>query len=241
MTTEELLATTQKAAIEVAELAVRHEDEVGIALVSTAEGLTITTAEEMTASGELLKGIKARQKVLSDLRLSITRPMDAAKKRVMELFQPAMGRLATAEQTVKIAVLTYTQEQGRLQREAQARLDAAAEQERLRLLEAAEEHRGQAQGGQAEALEQEAAAVQAPTVAPAETPHGAVRVRTNWHAEVTDLAALAKAVAEDESALPPYLIQPNMVVLNAMAQDLKGDLSIPGVKAVSKESVAARS
>lgn len=239
MTTEDLLQTSQNAAIEVAELAVRREDELGIALVSTADGLTITTAEEMAASGDLLKTIKGRQKALSDLRLSITRPMDAAKKRVMELFQPAVDRLATAERTVKGAVLTYTQEQERLRREIQAKLDAEAEQERLRLLEAAEEHRGLAQSGQAEALEHEAAAVQAPTVAPAETARGAIHVRVTWHAEVTNLAALAAAYAEGEQAVE--LILPNMAVLNGLARTQKGDLNIPGVKAVSEEGVAARS
>ncbi len=238
MTTEELLETTQNAAIEVAELALRREAEMGIALVSTAEALTITTAQEMGASGEFLKDIKGRQKALSDLRLSITRPMDAAKKRVMELFQPAVDRLATAERTVKGAVLTYSQEQERLRREAQAKLDAEAEREREHLRKQAEGHRETGREGRAETLEHRADTVQAPTVAPAETPRGAVHIRTNWHAEVTDLAALAKACAEGRA--PLELIQPDMAFLNAQARTFKDKLAIPGVKAVAEEGVTAR-
>lgn len=239
MSIEESLKTTQDAAIEVAGLAVRREKDMSAAIVSAAEGLAITTAEELEASSELLQTLKGRQKALNDLRLSITRPMDAAKKRVLELFQPAMERLAMAERTFKGAVLTYTQEQERLRREAQAKLDAEAERERLRLLEAAEEHRGLAQSGVAEQLEQEAQTVQAPTVAPAETPTGPVHVRVTWHAELTDLTALAQAYAQNPAA--GVLVLPNMPVLNEMARTLKGDLTIPGVKAVSEEGITARS
>lgn len=238
MTIEDSLKTIQDAAIEVAVLGVRREDELSTAIVSTAEGLTITTAEEMGASGDLLKTIKGRQKALSDLRLSITRPMDAAKKQVLELFQPTVDRLATAERTIKGAVLTYTQEQARLQREAQDKLDADAAKEREHLLKQAEAHRETGRDGRAETLEQRAETVQAPTVAPAETPRGAVHIRTTWHAEVTDLAALAEACAEGRA--PLELIQPDMATLNAQARTFKDKLAIPGVKAVAEEGVTAR-
>jgi hypothetical protein len=238
MTTEEAVKTTQDGAIALAEEAASREDAEIVALVASADELTITTSEEMTASGALLKTVMARQKALTELRLSITRPMDKAKKRVLELFAPALDRLTNAEHTIKGAVLTYTREQERLRREAQAELDAAAERERLRLLESAEEHRGLAQGGEAAELEREAETVQAPTVAPAEAPSGQMHVRVTWHAEVTDLAALAKAYAEGEMSIE--LMLPNMKLLNEMARTFKGDLTVPGVRAVSEEGIAAR-
>ncbi|KKN41479.1 hypothetical protein LCGC14_0722930 [marine sediment metagenome] len=141
MTTEKKARDVQYGAVLLATEAVKDEETKIVALVSTAEALTIKTTEELGASTDLLQTVKSRQKALTDMRLSITRPMDAAKKRVMELFQPAVDRLATAEQTIKTAVLAYTQEQVRLQREAQDRLDAEAERERVRLATLAEKQR----------------------------------------------------------------------------------------------------
>jgi hypothetical protein len=157
----------------------------------------------------------------------------------MELFQPAVDRLAQAETTIKGAVLTYTREQERLRREAQAELDAAAERERVHLLKQAETHEQAGKDGRAETLRDRAETVQAPTVAAAEVPRGAVHIKTTWHAEVTDLAELARACAEGR--VPLELIQPDMTTLNAQARTFKDKLAIPGVKAVSEEGVAARS
>jgi hypothetical protein len=238
MGTEESVKTTQAEAIALAEDAASREDTEIVALVSSVDALTIETSEQLGASGVLLTTIKTRQKALTALRLSITRPMDDAKKRVMAVFQPAVDRLAHAERTIKGAVLTYTQEQERQRQEAQAKLDADAERERLHLLEQAEAHRETGREGRAETLEQRAETVHAPTVAPAETPSGAIHVRTTWHAEVVDLALLAKACAEGQQ--PIGFIEPNMTALNAMARTSKDGLAIPGVKAVSEEGVAAR-
>lgn len=237
MTPTKQVPEVQNEAVVLAAKAVGREEEMSIALVSTAEALVIKTPEELGASTDLLQTVKERQKALTDLRLSITRPMDEAKKKVMALFHPAVDRLATAEETIKAAVLTYTQEQRRLQAEAQAQLDAEAERERLRLATLAEKQRVAGKDDRAEATEERATEVQAPTVAAAEAPTGAVHVRTTWHAEVTDLAALAKACLSEQ---PIELIEPNMAALNSLARSLKEELSIPGVKAVSEEGVAAR-
>jgi hypothetical protein len=238
VTTEDNVKTTQIETIALAEAAAARENVEIVALVSSADALTIETSEQLDASGGLLTTIKARQKALSNLRLSITRPMDQAKKRVMEVFQPTVGRLASAERTIKDAVLTYTQEQERQRRVAQAKLDAAAAAEREHLQKQADQHRATGRDGRAETLEQRAETVEAPTVAQPEVPSGAVHLRTTWHAEVTDLAALAKACAEGQA--PLELIQPNMAVLNAQARTFKGALALPGVQAVSEEGVTAR-
>ncbi len=222
-----------------AENAVNKEDDQITALVMSAEALTITTAEELSASSNLLSTIKGRQKNLTELRLSITKPMDAAKKRVMEVFQPAVDRLASAERTLKGAVLTFTQEQERQRREAQAKLDEAARLESERLREEADRQRDAGHEDLAAVSEERAEVVQAPTAEAPPPPTGAVHVRTTWHAEVVDLAALAKACAEGQQ--PIALILPDMAKLNAMARTLKDGLSIPGVRAVSEQGIAARS
>lgn len=228
----------EQAEVVVAEIAVTREGAESRALVASAEGLTIQTAIELETSSILLMEIKGRQKGLADLRLSITKPMDAAKKRVMEVFQPAVDRLASAELTLKRAVLAYTQDQERQRREKQARLDEEARLERERLQEQAERERDVGHDDLATISEQIAETVEAPTVEAPTLPSGPVHVRTTWHAEVVDLAALAGACAEGQQ--PIGLIQADMTKLNAMARTLKGDLAIPGVRAVSEEGVTAR-
>ena len=142
------------------------------ALVLSAEELRIATDDELQASSALLTSIKGRQKALSEIRLSITKPMDAAKKRVMEVFQPAVERLGQAEATLKRAVLTYTQERARKLRDEQAQLEVAAEREREHLRKEAELQRKAGHEVRAEASEQLAENLAAPaTEAPVSTHH----------------------------------------------------------------------
>ncbi len=222
-----------------AEAAVGREDAQITELAATAEALTIETAEQLAASSTLLTAIKGRQRDMEQTRQSITRPMDAAKKGVLAVFKPAVDRLASAERTIKNAVLAYHQEQERQRREAQATLDAAAVREREQLTKVADEHSEAGQEDMAEVSREQAERVAAPTVAVPTPPPSGVHTRTTWHAEVVDLAPLAKACAESGELL--HLIEPNMTALNSMARTLKEGFSIPGVKAVAEQGVTARS
>lgn len=111
-------------------------------------------------------------------------------------------------------MLAFTREQERQRREAQAKLDEAAakERDRLRRLADALLRVGYARRALLRALP--------------------------WHAEVVDLLALAAAVAE--GTVPASFLTPNMPDLNAAARLHKQALSIPGVRAVSDEGIAAR-
>jgi len=77
-------------------------------------------------------------------------------------------------------------------------------------------------------------------VPPAATPKAELEgatVKVYWSAEVTDLRALCRAVAEGKAAIA--CIEANMTVLNAQARSLKKELNIPGVRAISTSSMAA--
>jgi len=75
-----------------------------------------------------------------------------------------------------------------------------------------------------------------PPVTPKVELNGAT-VKVYWKAEVTDLKALCKAIAEGRAAV--NLVEPNMTALNGMARSLKKEMNVPGVKAVSTTSMAA--
>ena len=249
------MTTDISVAIQEAEVAADQEHEQSLALLASAESFAIATVEQYEESGNLLRTIKARQGHLSTLRLSITRPIDEAKSHVMGLFKPAAERLAQAETKIKAAMLDFSREQERQRREAQAKLDEAARAERERLERAAQKERERLQKladanrekgreERAAAQEERAAAVEAPIVTAPIIPTAPIKAegvsyRTTWRAEVTDLAALARACLD--GAQPMSFIQPNMALLGTFARDQKDKLSIPGVQAVSEDIIAARS
>lgn len=234
---------TQDSAVAYAKAAVNDEAEAAVQLTAQAEGITIETREQLEASTNLLQTVTTRKKGMTALRLSITRPMDEAKKAVMRLFAPGLEGLQHAEDSIKASVLDYNREQIRRVDEERRRLEAEAEEERKRLLTRGAMQRDIGEEEKATELEAQSDAVEATRVAPAEGLSGPVHTRVVWKAEVTDLAALALAFADwvgspEGDSFPVML--PNMPVLNSMAKQLKNDLKIPGVRAVSEEVVAAR-
>lgn len=62
--------------------------------------------------------------------------------------------------------------------------------------------------------------------------------RETWSAEVTDLMALVKGVAEGR--VPLSALQADMPNLNAFARAMKTTMNYPGVRAVSTQGIATR-
>ncbi len=208
------------------------------AILAQAEQFEIVTQEHYVASADLLKQIKTKQTALDGLRRSMTRPLDEAKSRIMDLFRPAGERLSRAEDTLKDAMIAFTREQERQRQETERIAREAAEKEAERLMRRAEQARAKGKDDKATDLEDQAENVPVPIVPSQQPAVSGVSLRTTWRAEVHDLKALVAACAKGQA--PLALLQPNMVVLNTQARSLKKELNIPGVRAVSDEGVAAR-
>ena len=219
------------------EIAAERANEQSIELMAKVEGFTIATAEEYQASGDLLRDIKARQKAVTSTRTDITKPMDAAKKHVMDLFKPVSERLIAAEQTIKAAMLIFSSGEEARQRAEQAERDRIAEVERKRFEARAEKAREDGNAEKAAVLEETATQVAAPPVE-APTKAAGVHTVTTWSAEVRDMQALIRWAAENAGS---RYLEPNMKMLNGEARILKREMAIPGVRAVSETAVAARS
>lgn len=207
-------------------------------MLQLAKGYSITCPEMREAASEDLKRVKALYKDVEQQRKDITNPLDIAKKRVMDLFRGPLQFLESAEATLKRACIAYDDEQERQRRNAEAEAARKADQERQRLAKLAEAER---QAGNAEAAHviAEAATMVAPIPVVSEKPKiSGESTRDTWHAEVEDLVALAKAVAEGK--VSPENLLPNMPVLNQQARALKQSLAIPGVKSVCERVLAAR-
>lgn len=148
------------------------------------------------AAGEL-QTIVGQRKKIDDLRLSITRPMDEAKKRVMDLFRGPTEMLERAENTLKQSMLTFKRaEDARVARE-RAEAQRIAAEERA----AAERARQQAEADAAaarRAAEEAAAAGDAATAAAAQ-----VRV-----AQAEQVAVAAEAELDLADIAPVAVIEP---------------------------------
>jgi len=209
------------------------------AMLTAAQEYTIATPAEYVGGGEGLKIIKAKTQELDALRKGMTQPLDEAKRRILALFKAPQERLQEAESAIKGALLAYSEKQEAKRAEEEARLREQARKEEERLRARAEKAAAAGHEEKAEALEEQAENVMVPIVSSPQPKVSGVTTRITWKAEVTDKAALIKAVAAGE--VPDVALEPNMTFLNQQARSLKDVLSYPGVQAVSEKTVAAGS
>lgn len=225
-----------------------------------ASTIIINTPELYELAGSDLKTVKARMKELDESRKAITKPLDEAKARVMDLYRVPLERLQQAETTLKNAMLSYQREQERIAAEERRRVEAAAAAERARLeteararaeearklAEQAEkdpfdvESASKAAAAQAEAevMQHTAQVVTAPTITSAAPKVAGVSKRVTWDAEVTNIVELCAYIVQNPSM--SELVVPNTKALKAMATAMKDKLAIGGVKAIQKETIASR-
>lgn len=197
-------------------------------LVALAGTYTVTTAEEYSASASDLKRIKGALARLEKLRKGMTQPLDAAKRAIMDFFRGPEDQLTRAEAGVKRAMIAFSTEQDRIQREAQARADAAARKEREKLEQRAENAESAGKLGKADELLQRAAMVTAPVLA-RETPKvTGVSTREAWKYEVTNAAL----VPRDYTKLDEQKIA-------GVVRAMKGDTNIPGIRVYSERVLAS--
>lgn len=210
--------------------------DAALALVESFEVVDDATFE---IGGDELKAIKAKASALEDQRKAITKPMDDAKKAVMDLFRGPTELLTKAETILKGKLLAYSQEQARKAAEAQRAAEAAAAAERKRLAD--EAAKLEAEGRAGEATVQRAIAemvVAAPVTTVAATPKVAgLSTRTTVEFEVVDKLALVKHVAQHPELLA--LLIEDTTKLRAYVRGLGMDTNLPGVRVFEKASLAA--
>lgn len=244
-------------------------------LLAAAIAFVVRTEDDYQLAAENLKAVKAEARRIETERMGMTRPLDAAKKTIMDHFRPWETALSQAETAWKQSMGAYQAEQRRLREEAERRAAEAARKERERLAaeaakreEAARKERERAEAkareleeaGKTEraaalrvraeeravATESDAQALQlaamtmptAPVVHMPAPKAAGVSSRTIWKHEVTDLRALARAVAD--GIVPPTAILPNDSYLGQRARADKEHTNIPGVRVFSDTSVAVR-
>lgn len=203
-----------------------------------AKEFKITTQSDYDLASDTLKQIKQRRTALEDLRKSLVRPIDEAKRRIQELFTPRLALLTDAEDIYKKLMIVFEDQQERARRAEQARLDEQARKQREALEQRAAAEAAKGRDERAAELQQQAAEKLAPVAAPRVQRSSGTYRRTTWHAECFDVVELCKAIAAGTVA--PIAVEPNMTFLNEQARSLHEHFTIPGCKAVEETGLASR-
>jgi len=191
----------------------------------------VTTQEQYTTAGDYLRSIKQSSKKLEDLRVSLTRPLDDSKKRIMDLFRTPLEKLIQAELTLKRGMLGYQQEQERKRREEEDRLQEIARKEAERLSRRADKAEDKGNIAKAEELRlksQETASI-TPFVAP-----------TIQKAEGTSTKKIWKYEIINEDLIPRKYLTPDLLQIGKEVRACGETLTIPGIRIFSEETLSIR-
>jgi len=204
-----------------------------------AEGYEVTSAPMYEAAADDLSSIKSKAKELEAKRVSITKPLDDAKKAVMDLFRGPLAFLSEAESTLKRKMLAYQDAEERKRREEEAHIaeENRKRQEALAAQAAKLEAKGKVE--QAEAKREEAAAIPSTVVLAPERPKVAgLSTSSTWKPKKIDLAALVKAAAADDRLL--VYLSANEKVIGQTVRSHKGSTAIPGVEVEEVKGLSSR-
>jgi hypothetical protein len=135
-----------------------------VRFLAAADACTIESSEDSLDAQSIRSRINTQIRDLNEQRLTITRPMDDAKKLVMQLFDKPVSVLARALGIFDSKIIAWEKEQDRLRREAQRKLDERAAAERTRLQAIADNANAKGQTAKAETFEARAQQVVAPVV-----------------------------------------------------------------------------
>ena len=189
---------------------------------------TIETDEQMADADARLMDIKAMLKQVEEVRMSITRPIEANKKEVIDFFRSNFeNTLKPVVDELSRAIRIYQQEQERKRKEEAAREaeKARKRQEQLDARAEAAEEKGQHE--RASNLRTNADSTVA--VAAKEAPKAkGVQRRENWQFEILD-----------EQKLPPEYLQPDLKSIGGVVKAMKGKTNIPGIRVYDANSLEA--
>ncbi len=195
-----------------------------------AESLTIEFPADSIAAQEVRASCNTQLKDLIEQRLEITRPMDEAKAKVMNLFRPITTALEAAIKIFDKKIVAWDDEQERLRQKAQRVEDDAARIERERLQEIADRAAEKGQEGKAERFQERAQSVVANVVPQTTVRAAGVSLAKRYTFEIID----PKKVL----IMTPDLVGIGKIVraMGKEAQAIVGE----GVRIIEEKSVSSR-
>lgn len=205
-----------------------------------AKGVTIADQTSYDQACEMILAIKGLRNEAEEHHRPIITSAHQTHKLTLAALAKVDTPLAEAERILKASIGGYEQEQRRIQADLERQAREKAEREQAEQLEAQIEEAEAAGASQEEVL----AIIEQPMVAPApivpqvHTAAKGVSTSKTYKAEVFNLRDLCRAIADGKQ--PTTLIEANMPALNGIARALKGQMSVPGVRAVEVTNVSVR-
>jgi hypothetical protein len=224
-----------------------------LTLPEQAKAITINSAETYTQAANFKITLSTWRKKIVDEFAPMKESAHKAHKAITAKEGEYLKPITEAEATLKAAIVKWQDEQEKLRRIEQARLEAearaAAEADRKRREEEAAAIRKAEEeaalnaaiaAGEddvvplppVEAYIEPVSYVPPPIAAPTYEPVKGLGITRRWSAEVTDIKKLCRAVAD--GVVPETYVLPNMPALNARASADKQSLVIPGVRSLQK-------
>jgi hypothetical protein len=187
---------------------------------------------DLAACKKLLRDLEAARKLAKEPTLEAGREIDRQ-------YEAPKGFLDQAIALLTQAILTFDRAEAAKRAAAQLAADKAAEAQRKALEKQGARLKKAGDTESAAAVKEAAALVVAPVI-PLAVPKSEQSTNhvVTWSAEVVDLMALVKAVAEGRASLK--CLSYDLTYLNGQARLEKADLKIDGVRAVPTESLRAK-
>ena len=220
-------------------------------LPEQAKMVLVKDAESMARGNQLFLVIKGLRKKIDDTFDPIISKAHEAHKEAINQKKKIEEPLIIASNWLNVQMSAYKQEQDRIRREEEEKLRQIAIKEEMERRKAEEKRRMEEaaaleQAGAKEEAEQVMAEIiqemEAPVIV-APPPPSIPKVelkgmasKTYWSADVFDLFSLVKAIAKGEQ--PLNYVEASMTPLNKQAQSLHENMKIPGVRPISRSSMA---
>lgn len=236
-------------------LTFEHESQASIergprAALDMVMEFVVDSGSTFELAGEELRSISTKKAALTERRLKITRPMDAAKQEVMDLFREPIATLEKAESTLKSKMLAYQQEQQRKAAAEREAAEKAAAEERKRLDDEARRLAEAGRSGEAEVKRAVAEMIVAPAPTTAKPVAKGISTTTSIDFEVTSLKLLlayivtGKVYEEGDPAIAHPELLPLILVdsvkMRAYTKGLGLATNLPGLHVYNKQTIAAR-
>ena len=213
---------------------IKKAEEQALTVPEQARGFIVTSNEQYAKGEEFMATCKTLETDIHNTFDPICDKAFQAHKEAVAQRKKYLDPLEEGRKILKQKMIAYQNECERIRREEQRRLEAEARkraEEDALALAAEAEAEGDSEAAEAIiAAPLDVAPVMAQKVAPA--PSRLTAGRSVWSAELVNMQALVKAVAEGKQ--PITLLLPNQVALNKLASALKQSMNVPGVKAVEK-------
>lgn len=189
----------------------------------------ITTGGAYAEAADTLKAIKGKLKELDEREKAITRPINESLKAIRDLFRAPKDLLARAEVAFKGGMLTYQRAEEQKRIEAQRVAEDLARKERERLAELARKAGERGATEKAQQFMERAAVVVAPIVQTVAPKVAGIATRKDYTFEIVDAAQL-----------PREYLMPDEQKIRKVVRAMGADTSIPGVRLIEREILAAR-